>query len=94
MEVSGSRLDLERYEDRYVNPSDAEPGYLTWRGLAQYSSCSKRWLQAHVPHSLRFRLDGKVLVRVNEFDRWMERHRLDLHQLADEILGERESSRR
>ncbi len=69
------------------------PGYLTWQGLAQYSSCSKRWLQSHVPHSLRFRVGGKVLIKAQDFDGWMERHRLDLHQLADEILGERESRR-
>ncbi len=77
-----------------MNPSDeTKPGYLTWRALAAYSSCSKRWLQSHVPHSLRFRVGGKVLIKAQDFDGWMERHRLgqDLHRLADEILGERES---
>jgi len=77
-------------------PHKAEdrPGYLTWQGLAAYSSCSKRWLQSHVPHSLRFKVNGKVLIKAQDFDGWMERHRLDLHQLADEILGERESRSR
>ncbi len=79
-----------------MNPSDeTKPGYLTWQGLAQYSSCSKRWLHSHVPHSLRFKVEGKVLIRATDFDAWLDRHRLgqDLQRLTDEILGERESRR-
>ncbi len=65
------------------------PAYLTWERLASYSSCSKRWLQAHVPHSLRFRVDGKVLIRVCDFDAWIEEYRegQDLDRVLAEVLG-------
>ncbi len=64
------------------------PAYLTWQGLAAYSSCSKRWLQDHVPRSLRFRLDGKVLVKVEEFDQWIQQYRqgADLNRMLTEVL--------
>ncbi len=77
-------------------PPEFLPAYLGWQALGDYSSCSKRWLQAHVPHSLRFRLDGKVLVRVNEFDLWMERHREshDLDRMLAEVLHGADSSKR
>jgi len=69
-----------------------QPAYLTWQGLSAYSSCSKRWLQSYVPTSLRFRINGKVLVRASDFDAWMERHRQgqDLDRVMAEVLGERE----
>jgi len=74
------------------------PGYLTWKGLARYSSCSKRWLQTHVPHSLRFRVDGKgkVLILIRDFDAWMERHRggQDLDRVLGEVLGGLDTSKR
>ncbi len=64
-----------------------EAHYLTWNGLARYSSCSKRWLQSHVPHSLRFRVDGKVLIRVREFDVWIEQHRdLSVDRIVEELF--------
>ncbi len=63
------------------------PTYLTWVGLARYSSCSKRWLQSHVPHSLRFRVGGKVLIRVREFDVWIEQHRdLSVDRIVEELF--------
>ncbi len=63
------------------------PTYLTWVGLARYSSCSKRWLQSHLPHSLRFRVDGKVLIRVREFDVWIEQHRdLSVDRIVEELF--------
>ncbi len=69
-------------------PPDSLPSYLGWQALADYASCSKRWLQEHLPISLRFRLNGKVLVRVSEFDLWLERHRegQDLDRVLAEVL--------
>ncbi len=97
----GERVDkqTDQYEKRKRNRREQPeflPSYLGWQALGDYSSCSKRWLQAHVPHSLRFRLDGKVLVRVNEFDRWMERHRetRDLDRMLAEVLDGADSSTR
>ena len=80
--------------DRQGNARDSgvQPVYLTWQGLAAYSSCSKRWLQGHVPHSLRFRVNGKVLIRTQDFDAWIESYRQsqDLDRMMAEVLGERD----
>jgi len=72
------------------------PAYLTWQGLAAYSSCSKRWLQSNVPRSLRFRVNGKVLIRAQDFDAWIERYRQgqDLDRMLAEVLHGADSSKR
>lgn len=56
------------------------PVYLDLRTLADAASCSIRWLRSRLvdpadplPH---FKVQGKVLVKRDEFDRWMERHRI------------------
>lgn len=65
-----------------------QPGYLDWQGLEIYSSCSKRWLQDHVPRSLWFRKEGKQLIRVEEFDSWIEQYRQPEDQGLDRVLNE------
>lgn len=57
-----------------------EPSYFTLRTLSVYASCSVRWLrdrlvdQNHpLPH---YRVGGKLLVKRDEFDRWMEAQRV------------------
>lgn len=49
--------------------------------LAAYSSCSVRWLRNRLvdrghplPH---YRVEGKVLVKKEEFDAWMAEFRID-----------------
>lgn len=68
--------------------------YVDWHGLAAHTSLSPRWLQEHVPPSIRFSTGGKTLVRLAEFDAWFERFRLgqDLARIADEMLDSRRSS--
>ena len=89
----------EKLNNRTVNSNEhgdlgIRPAYLTWQGLAAYSSCSKRWLQAHVPRSLRFRINGKVLIRTLDFDSWIERYRegRDLDRMLAEILDGADST--
>ena len=64
-----------------------EPGYLTLRTLGAYSNCSVRWLRdrlvdrAHpLPH---FRIGGKLLVKREDFDQWMDVHRVE--QASDQL---------
>ncbi len=80
------------YDTKTDKSPSIRPGFVTWAGLSAYSSCSKRWLQSHVPSSLRFKLDGKVLIKIQDFDLWMERHRQgqDIDRLLTEVLSERE----
>lgn len=59
------------------------PTFLDLKTLAAYSSCSVRWLRDRLvdqtlplPHH---RVGGKLLVRKDDFDRWMDAHRV-IHQ--------------
>lgn len=52
-----------------------EPGYFDLQALAAYSSCSVRWLRDRLVDRLRplphYRIEGKILVKREEFDRWL-----------------------
>ena len=73
-----------------------QPGYLSLKALALYSSCSVRWLRARLtdagsplPH---YRIGGKILVKPDEFDRWMAQFRAvspsqDLDTIVDDVLS-------
>lgn len=76
--------------------SSCWPGYFDLRALATYSSCSVRWLRSRLvdkfsplPHH---RVEGKILVKREDFDAWMQHFRkadapagLDL--LVDDVLS-------
>jgi hypothetical protein len=76
--------------------SPEQAGYLNLKALAAYASCSVRWLRARLvdqvhplPH---FRVQGKLLVKLEEFDRWMAAHRsmtqaTELDQLVDDVVA-------
>lgn len=79
--------------------SDPFPGstYLDLKALAVAASCSVRWLRNRLvdridplPH---FKVQGKVLVKRDEFERWMERHRIvrpenPIDELVDSIVAQ------
>lgn len=72
------------------------PGYLDLKTLAVYSSCSVRWLRDRLvdricplPHH---RVGGKILVRKDDFDAWMQHFRTAetssaLGTLVDDVLS-------
>ena len=71
--------------------------YLDLRRLAEYSSCSVRWLRDRLTDEncpLPFyRVGGKVLVKVDEFDAWMAQFRVaskpgELDRLVDSVVAE------
>jgi hypothetical protein len=76
--------------------SQTQPGYLSLKALALYASCSVRWLRARLtdktsplPH---YRIGGKVLVKVEEFDRWMASSRTcpkpnDVERVVDDVIA-------
>ncbi|SPP64721.1 helix-turn-helix domain-containing protein [Nitrospira lenta] len=62
------------------SPTHVQPSFLDLKTLAAYSSCSVRWLRDRLvdrmyplPH---YRVGGKLLVKRDEFDRWMEAQRV------------------
>ena len=73
------------------------PGYFDLQALADYSSCSVRWLRdrlidplAPLPHH---RIGGKILIRREDFDVWMSQFRTvrpsaELSTLVDDVLGD------
>ncbi len=63
-----------------MNPTTSQsvlsPGYLDLRALAIYSSCSVRWLRDRLNDSTAplpyHRVGGKILIRKEDFDVWMD----------------------
>lgn len=58
-----------------------QPGYFDLRALAVYSSASVRWLRDRLvdrnhplPHH---RVEGKLLVKKEDFDQWISEYRQD-----------------
>ena len=68
-------------------PASVQPAFFDLRTLAAYSSCSVRWLRDRLvdrscplPH---YRVEGKILVKGEEFEQWMAHYRQD--RPADEL---------
>lgn len=55
-------------------------GYLDLQALAAYSSCSVRWLRNRLVDRLHplphYRIEGKILVKRDDFDQWMSSFRV------------------
>jgi hypothetical protein len=80
-----------------------EPNYIDLRTLAAYASCSVRWLrdrlvdQTHpLPHH---RVRGKLLVKKDNFDRWMDVHRVvhpsdQLTEIVESVIAQLRPPRR
>lgn len=72
-----------------------KPRYYTLKQLARYSSLSTNTLRQYIkdeglPH---FRMKNRILVRIDEFDQWMERYRRkittreeELNRIVDEVM--------
>jgi len=74
--------------------------FLSLKGLAGYSGMSVRKLRdsltrpvSPLPH---YRVDGKILVRRSDFDRWMEhfKHTPDVDRIVDGVVSEIRLGRR
>lgn len=85
-----------------MKPPPDQSGYLSLKGLALYSSSSVRWLRLRLhdrrhplPH---YRVNGKLLVRVEEFDRWMAQYHIspepdELDQIVNDVVAQVGSQR-
>jgi hypothetical protein len=74
-----------------------QPGYFDLKGLAVYASCSVRWLRDRLAdrvHPLpHHRVEGKLLVKREDFDRWISQYRQDrptdkLEDLVNGVVAE------
>ncbi len=71
-------------------------GYLSLRSLSMYSGLSIRTLRNYLRHPACplpfYRVGGRILIRISEFDRWVEqfrtRHAVAIDDLIDEVLHE------
>ncbi|MBW1924210.1 MAG: helix-turn-helix domain-containing protein [Deltaproteobacteria bacterium] len=67
-------------------------GYLDLRKLAEYASLSVSSLRGYINRGSlpAFKLDGKILVRKDEFDAWVENFRIttrqDINGIVDEVM--------
>ncbi len=69
--------------------------WLDLRRLTQYAAVSERtlrtWIHSPIDPLPAVQVGKKILVRRVEFDRWLERHRverLDLSGMVEEVVGE------
>lgn len=66
------------------------PGYLDLKSLADYSSCSVRWLRDRLIDSTAplpfYRIGGKILVARADFDAWMNGFRIIQQTTATKTL--------
>ena len=79
------------------------PGYFDLQALAVYSCCSVRWLRNRLtdraqplPH---YRVEGKLLVKREEFDQWITMYRTvhpahDLGELVETVISQMQQQRR
>jgi len=87
-----------------VKPSvSVQARFLDLRTLAAHSSCSVRWLRDRLvdrTHPLpHYRIEGKILVKGEEFEQWMEAQRVihpsgQLTQIVESVVGQICSRRR
>jgi hypothetical protein len=71
------------------------PGYMDLRTLAAYSCCSVRWLRDRLADRAKplpyHRIEGKILIRKEDFDEWIGQYRTvqppdELAVLVDGVL--------
>ncbi len=86
-----------------MNIESGQTGFFNLRKLASYSSCSVRWLRDRLvdrvqplPH---YRIGGKVLVKREEFDKWMMAHRVgsptsQLKEIVESVVAQVSQPRR
>ncbi len=80
-----------------------EPGYFDLQALATYSSCSVRWLRNRLVDRVRplphYRIEGKILVKRDEFDRWLSGSHVansaeGLSEIVDSVVAHMRPSKR
>jgi hypothetical protein len=77
----------------------SEPGYFDLQALATYSSCSVRWLRDRLHPLPHYRIEGKILVKREEFDRWLSGSHIvnsadGLSDIVDSVVAHLRSSKR
>lgn len=82
---------------------DIEPEYFDLKALAAYSSCSVRWLRDRLvdrnrplPHH---RIEGKLLVKREDFDVWMSAFRVispidQMNEIVESVMAHVRPSKR
>lgn len=80
-----------------------EPGYFDLQALATYSSCSVRWLRNRLVDRVRplphYRIEGKILVKRDEFDHWLSGSHVTnsaegLSKIVDSVVAHMRPSKR
>lgn len=81
----------------------SDPCYFDLKALAAYSSCSVRWLRDRLVDRLHplphYRIEGKILVKREEFDRWLSGSHVvnsadGLSEIVDAVVAHMRPSKR
>lgn len=83
--------------DRRLSDQKSALGYFDLQALATYSCTSVRWLRNRLVdrnHPLPYyRIEGKILVKREEFDQWIARHQVspntdNLSELVNAVVAQ------
>ena len=70
-----------------------QDGYFDLKGLAAYSTLGVSTLRDYIRSGKlpAYKVKGKVLVKKSEFEKWMDKHRMDkkrdINGIVNEIVG-------
>ena len=74
---------------------DYQDKYLSLKELSEYSGLSVSWLKARTKNTCSDPIpcfnpgNGKILVKQSEFDKWMERHRVNETSYDPELVSQK-----
>ncbi len=79
MRTNGDNSARVQESDSMVR-GDIQPEWLSLRGLAEYAQVCERtlrsWIHSPVDALPAVRVGGKILIRRQEFNVWLERHKI------------------
>lgn len=86
-----------------TNTQPSTPGYFDLQALAAYSCCSVRWLRDRLANQTYplpcYRVEGKILVKREDFDQWMATFRVvadsdGINSIVESVLSQVQPSKR
>ena len=95
--MSNTNQELKKGDQVIKNetPDTLKDQYFDLRGLSAYSSMKVSTLRDHIRRGMpAYKVRGKILVKMSEFDKWFEGYRInrdqDLSLLVDKVMKDLE----
>ncbi|MDA1092458.1 MAG: hypothetical protein O3A25_04180 [Acidobacteria bacterium] len=90
--MTGAGAELAMDRNQPAGKGSVEAGYLSLRSLSGYSSLSVRTLRGYLSHPAlplpHYRVGGKILVKLADFDGWLAAFRVEAAPQVDALVAE------